>query len=95
MNKNEVVKFFKPPRKQWMKTQVKKLLSFWCLFLAVTQVLLLLMNFWNEFLCMKLFTVETICCETDKLLQQYELPLKKPVCIVTDGSLPVTRTKNE
>jgi len=53
------------------------------------------MNFWNEFLCMKLFTIETICCETDKLLQQYELQPKKPVCIVTDGSLPVTRTKNE
>jgi hypothetical protein len=23
-------------------------------------------------------TVETVCCETDKLLQQYELQLKKP-----------------
>lgn len=40
MNKNEVVKFFKPPRKQWMKMHVKKLLSLWCLFLVVTQVLL-------------------------------------------------------
>jgi len=53
------------------------------------------MNFWNECLYMKLFTIETICCETDKLLQQYERPLKKPVCIVTDGSPPVTRVKNE
>jgi len=53
------------------------------------------MNFWNEFLCMKLFTVETICWGKDKLLQQYESPLKKPVCIVTDGSPPMTRIKNE
>lgn len=44
---------------------------------------------------MKLFTIENICCETDTLLQQYELPLKKPVCIVTDGSPPATGTKKE
>jgi hypothetical protein len=102
MNKNEVVKFFKsshlcfhPLQRQWMKMQMLKNCSACGVYFCCSSNFIITDEHLEWIPMHETPTVETIFCETDKLLQQYALPFKKPVCIVTDGFLPVMGTDNE
>lgn len=92
MNKNKVVKFFNPPLKQWLATQMCLACG---LFVVVTAIFFITEELLEWIPMHETVTGEDIFYEIGKLLQRYALPLKKPVCIVTDGSPPGIGIKNE